>query len=122
MTNRIDNNTILASQMEMSAKGVLSDVVVVRNIRESYVLDANGKRTDQIDCIRYDCVDPNTFDTFTAKVLTSKPVISKEALEASDVPVYIEIPVEETIIRPYSIEYGRVKVSIIAPYVKLAGK
>lgn len=121
MTKGINNNTILASKLEMSAKGFLSDVVVVRSIRESYVMDANGKRTDNIDCIRYDCVDPNTFDTFTIKVLTSKPVISKEALDASDEPVCIEIPVEETIIRPYSIEYGKAKVSIIASYVKLAG-
>lgn len=119
MTNFINNNAILLAKMEMSAKGKFSDVVVIRAVRISYVKDANGKSTNNIECCRYDCIDPNTFNTFTIKVPASNPVISNEALEASAEPVCIEIPVDETIIRPYAIEYGRAKVSITAPYVKL---
>ena len=40
-------------------------------------------------------------------------------LESLEEPLFIAIPVSKTIIRPYSIEYGFAKVSIIAPEVKI---
>lgn len=116
------NNTLSALVFEIPASKYLPEIAVIRDVRLSKVKDANGKITDKVDCTRYDCINPDTYEMFTIKVPGAEPVITKEDLESSTAPIFIEIPVEETIIRPYSIEYGRVKVSIIAPYVKLAGK
>lgn len=116
----LNNNTIKASELEVSAEGIIPEVAVVRNVRLSYVMDAEGKKTDKVEAVRYDCVNPDNFSSFTLKVETTRPVVTKEILEASEEPIYISIPVEEVVIRPYEISYGNAKVSIVAPYVKLA--
>lgn len=116
----IDNNVIKASELEISAVGIIPDVAVLKNVRVSNVMDAEGKKTDKVEAVRYDCVNPENFSTFTIKVETTRPVVTKEILEASEEPIYISIPVEEVVIRPYEISYGNAKVSIVAPYVKLA--
>lgn len=109
-----------ASDIAISAQDIISDVVVLRNVRPSYVKDAEGKNTELIECVRYDCVDPNTYATFTIKVESTKAIVTKQALEASEEPLYVAIPVKETVIKPYAVEYGKAKVSIVAPYLKLA--
>lgn len=116
----IDNNIMKASELEISAVGIIPDVAVVKNVRVSNVLDAEGKKTDKVESVRYDCVNPDNFTTFTVKVETTRPVVTKEILETAEEPIYISIPVEEVVIRPYEISYGNAKVSIVAPYVKLA--
>ena len=116
----VDKNVMRASELEVSAVGIIPEVAVVRNVRISNVLDAEGKKTDKVEAVRYDCVNPDNFSSFTLKVETTRPVVTKEILEASEEPIYISIPVEEVAIRPYEISYGNAKVSIVAPYVKLA--
>ena len=116
---RIDNNEMKAKDLAMSAAGILSGEAVVSDFTYQYKTDNAGNRTDIIECVRYKCVDLTTFSNFTIKVETDKPVISKEDLENSETPVLIRIPVDDTIIKPYAIEYGKAKVSIIAPYVEL---
>lgn len=116
----IDNNMMKASELEISALGIIPEVAVVKNVRISYVMDAEGKKTEMVDAVRYDCVNPDNFSTFTLKVKTTRPIVTKEILEISEEPVYITIPVSEVVIRPYEISYGKAKVSIIAPYVKKA--
>ena len=116
----IDNNVMKASELEVTAVGKISDIAVLKNVRVSNVMDAEGKKTDKVEAVRYDCVNPENFSTFTIKVETTRPVVTKEILEASEQPIYISIPVEEVVIRPYEISYGNAKVSIVAPYVKLA--
>lgn len=116
----LDNNNMKASELEVSAVGIIPEIAVVKNVRVSNVLDAEGKKTDKVEAVRYDCVNPDNFSMFTLKVETTRPVVTKEILEASEEPVYIMIPVSEVVIRPYAIEYGNAKVSVIAPYVKLA--
>ena len=116
----IDNNVMKASELEVTAVGKISDIAVLKNVRVSNVMDAEGKKTDKVEAVRYDCVNPENFSTFTIKVETTRPVVTKEILEASEQPIYISIPVEEVVIRTYEISYGNAKVSIVAPYVKLA--
>lgn len=116
----LDNNQMKAAALQVSAIGIIPELAVVKDVRVSYVLDSEGKKTEKVDVIRYDCVNTDNFSTFTLKVETTHPIVTKEILEASEEPVYISIPVSEVVIRPYSIEYGNAKVSIIAPYVKLA--
>lgn len=116
----INDNTMKACDLEVSAVDKIPELAVVKEVRISNVLDAEGKRTDKVDCIKYDCVNPDNFSTFTIKVNTTRPAITNEIIDGADEPIYISIPVEEVVIRPYKIEYGKAKVSIIAPYVKLA--
>lgn len=116
----IDNNIMKASDLEVSAVGIIPEIAVVKNVRISNILDAEGKKTDKVEVVRYDCVNPDNFSMFTLKVEATRPVVTKEILEASEEPIYIAIPVADVVIRPYEISYGNAKVSIIAPYVKLA--
>lgn len=116
----LDNNNMKASDLEVSAVGIIPEIAVVKNVRISNILDAEGKKTDKVEVVRYDCVNPDNFSMFTLKVETTRAVVTKEILEASEEPIYISIPVADVVIRPYEISYGNAKVSIIAPYVKLA--
>lgn len=116
----IENNEIAVANLEVSAIGKISDLLVVRRVRPTYKKDDPGKMTDLIESVRYDCVDPDNFATLTIKVIATSPVITNELIENSDEPVYISVPVDQTVIRPYEISYGKAKVSIVAPSVKLA--
>lgn len=116
----LDNNQMKVTALEVPASGIIPELAVVKNVWISNALDAEGKKTEKVDVVRYDCVNPDNFSVFTLKVESTRPVVTKEILEASEEAVYIEIPVSETVIRPYEIAYGTAKVSIVAPYVKLA--
>lgn len=93
MTIIIDNNIMKASDLEVSAVGIIPEIAVVKNVRISYVLDAEGKKTDKVETVRYDCVNPDNFSMFTLKVEATRPVVTKEILEASEEPIYIAIPI-----------------------------
>lgn len=116
----VDNNQMATSDMIMSAVGLVPDIAAVTGITYVYKMDAQGKRTEQIEGVRYKCANPKDFTVFTLKTLSFKPVITPEELDASEDVVYISIPVKDVVIKPYKIEYGIATVSIIAPYVKLA--
>ena len=116
----VNNNQLATADMIMSAVGLIPDIAAVTNVAYVYKTDAQGKRTDQIEGIRYRCANPKDFTVFTLKTLSIKPVITPEELESSEDVVFISIPVNDVVIKPYKIEYGIATVSIIAPYVKLA--
>lgn len=115
----VDNNQMATSDMVMSAVGLVPNIAAVTGITYVYKMDAQGKRTAQIEGVRYRCANPSDFSVFTLKTLSIKPVITPEELDASEDVVYISIPVNDVAIKPYKIEYGVATVSIIAPYVKL---
>lgn len=116
----IDQNQMKASLLEMSASGFISNLAVLKKVSPVFEKDANGKMTANFSIVRYTCVDVNNFSTFVVKVNSSNLVISQEDLDIAKDPVYVEIPVEETVIKPYEIRFGKAKVSIIAPYLKIA--
>ncbi|WP_419023682.1 hypothetical protein [Holdemanella sp.] len=118
MKSILDKNQIKVSMLQVPATGIIPDKAVVKSVRVSYSLDGEGKRTDKVSAIRYDCVNSTDFSTFTIKVESTKAVLTQENIEESEVPLYISIPVEQVVIKPYAIEYGIAKVSIVAPYVK----
>ena len=115
----IDNNEMKANLLAMVATNFISSELVVSDISYQYKTDKDGNRTDVIEYVKYSCVDTKTFSCIKLKVETNKPVISKEDIENSEMPIFIRIPVDDTLIKPYAIEYGKAKVSIIAPYVEL---
>lgn len=120
MKNIINGNQIKINHLELPASGIIPTEAVLKNVRPSYAKDKDGKKTELIESVKYDCVNMENFSSFTVKVLSSQQVITKEALEASDELVCIKIPVEETVIRPYEIAFGVAKVTVLAPYVKLS--
>lgn len=119
MAIKISNNEVKASDLNLPAAGIISDEVVVSDVTLQRRKDKEGNLTDEIECVRYTCTDPKTYSSFKLKVETIKPVISKEDIENSETPIFIRIPVDDTTIKPYAIEYGKAKVSIIAPFVEL---
>lgn len=119
MISKLNDNKIKASELCISAVGYIPNVAVVRNVKLNYVKDSEGKNTNVIESTRLTCIDPETFVTFSLKTIGARVFITPEAVAESEEHIYIDIPVDETIIKPYAIEYGTAKVSIIAPYVKL---
>lgn len=119
MKRKINNNQMPADQLISPAEGIIPNVAVLKDIKFTYETDADGKRTEKVIGVRYFCVSPNDFSSFTLKTNSAKAVITPEQLEEAEDIVYIDIPVADTIIKPYAIEYGMAKVSIIAPFVKL---
>ena len=115
----MNNNQIKAKDIEIKAEGTIDEIAVVRDVRISYKLNNEGKRTEKIDSVRYDCINPATFSSFTIKVPSANPIVTKEEIEVSQNAVYVKIPVDNVVIRPYAIEYGIAKVTITAPYVNL---
>lgn len=118
--NKIDNNRIKVKDLAIPAEDFIPDLAVLRKVRPSYAQNEQGERTDVVEAVRYDLVNPETYSSFTVKVEGSKAIITSEVLDAQTEPVYVQIPVSEVVIKPYEIAYGVAKVSIVAPYVKLA--
>lgn len=116
----INNNVITVGEISFPAEGYVPEKAVLKEVRVSYKKDENGKITEDIDATRYHCINPDNFDTFTVKVPGKKPVISLDEFKKLETVLYLEIPVSETLIKPFVIEYGKVKVSIIAPEVRIA--
>lgn len=122
MKSFIDNNVMEIADLEVSAEGKISESLVVKKVRLSYIKDAEGKITENIQNIKYDCVDPETFASVTLKVQSTRPIVTNEMIEASESVIYIKVPVSETIIRPYEINFGKAKVTVIVPYVNIEEK
>ena len=120
MIQRIKSNLIKISELQISAEGLIPSEAVLGGVNPIYGTDANGKRTDNIEGFRYDLTDPSNYSTFTIKVMGTTPVITQKELEKSETPVLLEIPVEQVVIKPYKLEYGKATLSITAPSVKLA--
>jgi hypothetical protein len=108
-----------ANLFAISAADKIPPTAVLRNVRFTYQTDSDGNRTNVIESVRYDCVDPSNYASFTLKVNGSKAVITPEELENAEDVIFIDIPTESTIIKPYALEYGKAKVSIITPMVKI---
>lgn len=119
MKKIIDNNRISTADILISAEGILPEIAVLKTVRPAYLLDSEGKRTDKVDFIRYECANPTDFSSFTLKVLSTKQIITAEELEDATEVVYVKIPLNEVIIKPYKIEYGIAAVSIIVPRIQL---
>jgi hypothetical protein len=122
MKSIITNNVLSSKLLILSAKEFINPVAILRDVKLVYETDANGKRTDKVVAVKYDCIDPETYSTFSIKVEGNKPVITPTALELSESIVTLEIPVNETLIKPYELSYGNCKVSIVAPYVTIKKK
>lgn len=120
MVSKINNNLISVGELKIPAIGLIPPKAILRDVSLINKSDADGKRTNEVEAVRYDLIDPITFSTFSLKVAGTHPVISKLDLDKSENPIYLEIPLEEVNIKPYRIDFGKATLSITAPTVKLA--
>lgn len=116
----INNNSLTIEDISFPAEGYVPEKAVLKEVRVSYKKDDNEKVTSEVEATRYLCINPENYDSFTLKVPGKRPVIEPDDFKEFEAVLYLEIPVSETLIKPYSIDYGKVKVSIIAPDVKLS--
>ncbi|HBI62139.1 MAG TPA: hypothetical protein DDY31_13170 [Lachnospiraceae bacterium] len=121
MNAPLDGNMARISDFERPLADFISnEKFVLKNIRENKAYDKTTKKVlNVVESITYTVAATDTFSNMKVKVLSSMPVITQKELEDSDCPVFVSFPLETTLVRPYSIEYGAVKVSIIAPQVQL---
>ena len=116
----LKENKVNVNDLQINVVGLIPQKAILRGVRVSYPTDAEGKRTSEVpDSIRYDLINPSTFDTLTVKVEGGRPVITQEELEAKDTQVFIELPLDEVSVKPYKVEYGTASLAISAPAVKL---
>ena len=91
-------------------------VVTKVAVQKKYV---DGKPTDEVEGVSYVLTDTKTYTQIRIKSLETVPVITQEELNASETPVFVEIPIEKVLIKPYRIEFGVVSISLVSPYVTL---
>ena len=89
---------------------------VVKQVSPVYDYE-DKKKTDRVIGYRYKLVDPELFETFDVKIEGTTPVVTNEMVADWDNRVYIAL--ENAIIKPYEIKYGKVKYSIIADSIKV---
>ncbi len=117
--NLIDNNILPASVLAVSAMDYLPQIAALKGISETYEKDNEGNKTSKLLSITYHCVNPENYHSFSVKTMNAKRIVTQEQIEESTEVIFIEIPVKETVMKPYEVSYGKAKVSIVAPYVKL---
>lgn len=115
----INNNIISARSFTQPLSNFVSEEAICKGVRYHYQTNSEGEVIkDKIIAVSYWLVCPNTFTNYTLRVNSSQPVVTPEELETTTTFIELDIPTEECIVKPYKIEYGKVYVSITAPYVK----
>ena len=76
-----------------------------------------GKKTDRVIGHRYGLIDPETYDSFDVKVKGTKPIVENDRLEDRTNKVWVAL--ENAIIKPYKIEFGRAVCSITADNIRI---
>lgn len=120
--NNLDNNKMPTQGIAFSLKDALGkdeQDFVLNAVRPRYHYDENRQRTNIVEAIVYTVTDPATFAKFNVRVDSTTPVITPAELAESDELIFIQFPLEETVVKPYKIEYGTASVSIVAPYATI---
>lgn len=91
---------------------------ILKEVKVNYIYE-NKVKTDRVDSVSYKVIDNLFYDTFTVKVYQDKPIITQKDLDNREDNVYVSFPLEHTVVSLYAIEYGIVKVSIVAPDIEI---
>jgi len=115
----IENNTIQLKDFEIPLSQFTgTDSFILKDIQEIpvYQKDENGKnvRTDVFSHTNVTVVDPDTFCTFTIKVP------KKFKLTDTDSRLRVDIDASKTFVKPYKVEYGKVRVTIFTDDINIA--
>lgn len=117
---QLDNNSIRSEFFTMTLDKFLGDDFdfVLKGYKVIYVYE-DGKKTDTVSHILYHLVDTILFQQIDVKVPHSIPIITQSDLDNADMPVFVSIPTKDTVVKPYKIEFGHVKVSITSPSISI---
>ena len=118
LNKKLNDNICKADCFEMKLSDFVdSDIFALNSVEKRYKYDENRQRTDVIDGIVYTITD-DRLNRYKVKVPTTVPIIEQQELEESDELIYVRLPIDESIIKPYKIEFGRTYVSISSPYAQ----
>ena len=124
MNNRINinNNELSIKDLSIPAVSCISPEVIIKAVRSGFKYE-NGVATKEIDHIKYDVVNPHTYDRFTIKVPGATPVITTEQLESASPSVVAHLPVDQIQVSPYiDKKSGKLKVTITSPQISIVKK
>ena len=93
-----------------------NDKFVVKQVSPVYDYE-KGVKTDKVVAYRYSLVDPEMFEPFDVKVEGTTPVVTNEIVADRDNRIWVAL--ENAIIKPYEMKYGKVKYSISADSIKV---
>lgn len=116
MRIKINDNKISTNGFKIPAEGNISETLVLKSV--SNLLEKNGDNYKSVGA-KYICNDPATYSQLTIKVPGSEPIITDKELNELEDACFIRIPLEETVIIPYKIEFGKIYVSITCPSIEL---
>lgn len=94
--------------------GVDSYVVINVSTIFKYV---DGKKTDEIDGVKYTVANPETFENFAVKVNSKTALLTQKEIENSETRFWITF--DNAFVIPYKIEFGKAICSIKADFAKL---
>ena len=117
---QLDNNSIKSEFFTMTLDKFYREDCdfVLKGYKVVHIYE-NGKKTDTVSHILYHLVDTISFQQIYIKVPHSTPIITQSDLDNADMPVFVSIPTKDTVVKPYKIEFGHVKVSITSPSISI---
>lgn len=114
----ISKNRIDAKLLEKPLSDFTSNSeFAITGIKDNFAYE-NGEKTDKWTSTTICCVDTFSYATIDVKV-SQHLNLTQDEIDRSESAIYAELPLNETLVRPYAIEYGKAKLSIIAPSVKI---
>lgn len=94
-----------------------TEIFALLNVTEVFEY-REGKRTENITEIRYTVANPDTFENFDVKVAGAKAVITQKQLDEEENHIWVSL--ENAVVKPYKIEYGKAECTVMADAVKIA--
>lgn len=118
----LKNNEISAKVFEIRLDKIFPKIpdFVLTEVRPYYRYDDNKQKMDIVEGYKYTLIDMDSLFPFNVKVPGGTPLLNQTDIDESEGRIYVELPLEETLVRPYQVNYGKAKVTIIAPYITIA--
>ena len=116
------DGTFKLEAFEITLDKIIQDEVLelvdVKEIYENYD-EKTHKPVGEVVSITYTVFSPDLRGRLNIKVDNAVPVIAAEELRECKDDVYIQVPLTETFVRPYKVEFNKVSVTVKAPTVHL---
>ena len=113
MKSLFNGNEIPTDDLQVELPKIIPQQSVLRDI--ALPKEEDGKEP----FVRYTLLNPTNFDTFKVKVPGNTPIITKEQLAESTENIIVELPISQLKAKVYAISYGKAKVSITAPAIRI---
>lgn len=118
MKPQINKNLVDSKLLAMPLSSFTSTTeYAVTAVRDNYEYQ-DGRKTDKWQSTTISCVDTVSFATFNLKV-SNRINLTQAEIDNSEDAIFVQIDLDRTFVHPYSIEYGKAKVSIVTDSVKI---